>query len=163
MATEKIFYKILVVVDPSRRKTRGVENSVDWMEVDLPSESVDQILETKGCCEFVYRSSGDDVEPGFSRVWIHEFVGSDGLTALIGFHYEINKDLCSASMVGGPTHPTCAGFFRMGGFPQYDHWQKQIWYEGIGRAVLLPCGWSRAWLIPGVRISFLEEVVPRPG
>jgi len=80
---EEIFHKILVVMDPTRRKVRrDVENQVDWVEVDLESELVDKIFQSNGCRQFVYPSSGDDVPAGHSRVWIHEFVSLNGLTAL---------------------------------------------------------------------------------
>jgi hypothetical protein len=58
--TEEIFHKILVVMDPTRRKVRrDVENQVDWVEVDLESELADKILQSNGCHQFVYPSSGE--------------------------------------------------------------------------------------------------------
>jgi hypothetical protein len=73
--TEETVYKILVVLDPTRRKTsRDVNDHVDWVEVDLRSELVDKMLQCDGCSGFVYQSQGDVVPAGHSRVWIHEFV-----------------------------------------------------------------------------------------
>jgi hypothetical protein len=113
--TEEVFYKILVVLDPSRRKTRrDIEDQVDWVEIDLLSELVDKILQCNGCRDFVYQSSGDDVGAGFSRVWIHEFVSVNGSTALKSAFITncINKPGHGrVSMVSGPQNPTCAGYF----------------------------------------------------
>jgi len=48
--TKEVFYKILVVLDPSRGKPcHDVEDQVDWVEVDLLSKLVDQILQCNGC------------------------------------------------------------------------------------------------------------------
>jgi hypothetical protein len=79
MRTHSRNYKVLVVLDPTRRKPkRSVEASVgniDWMNLDVESDHAAQYLRCEGCRGFIYESGGVDVSPGYTRVWIHEFVG----------------------------------------------------------------------------------------